>query len=103
MVRKCLLIGLALMLLVALGGTFGCGTGSISGTYVNEDNSEEYLELNGDGTLYLKEYGVGLTGNWKIEGDVITLSFPSMMGIAAKAEIKGNKIYDEDGKVWVKK
>ena len=101
MFRRILLIGLALMLLVVLGGTFGCGAGGISGTYVNEDNPNEYLELNEDGTFYLKEIGLGFDGEWEVKDNELRLHLT--MGLVATAEIKGNKIYDEEGKVWVKK
>lgn len=97
--KKWLLIGLAVILLVSLGGVVSCGTGDISGTYVNEDNPSEYLELNEDGTFYLKEMGVGFDGEWEAEGNELRLH---LMGMVATAEIKGNEIYDEDGKVWVK-
>lgn len=99
MVRKCLLIGLAVMLLVTLGGAISCGTIGVSGTYVNEDNPDEYLELNEDGTFYLKEYGISVTGEWEVKGDELRLSW---MGFVVTGQIKGNKIYDQDGKVWVK-
>ena len=38
-VRKCLLVGLAIMVLVTLLGAVGCGKVSIPGRYVNQDNS----------------------------------------------------------------
>jgi len=88
------------MLLVTLGIMIGCGTGGISGTYVNEDNPEEYLKLNEDSTFYLEEYGISVTGEWEVKGGELKLS---LMGIVVTAEIKGNKIIDEEGKVWVKK
>ncbi|MBA7714162.1 hypothetical protein ES703_123179 [subsurface metagenome] len=84
------------ILLVSLGGVVSCGTGGISGTYVNEDNPSEYLELNEDGTFYLKEMGLGLDGEWEAEGNELRLH---LMGMVATAQIKGDKILDEDGKV----
>ncbi|MDO9333388.1 MAG: DUF5050 domain-containing protein [Dehalococcoidales bacterium] len=99
MVRKCLLVGLAIILLVTLLGTVGCGKASISGSYVNQDDPDEYLELNDDGTFYLKEMGVGFDGEWEAEGKELRLH---LMGMVTTAQIKGNKILDEDGKVWVK-
>lgn len=99
MVKKCLLVGLAIMLVVSLGGVISCGTGSICGTYVNQDNPEEYLELDEDGTFYLKEYGMSLTGEWEIRGDELRLSW---MGMVVTGQIKGNRLIDNEGKVWVK-
>jgi len=98
--RKILLIVLVMTLLVTSGAVIGCGAVGISGTYVNEDNSDEYLELNEDGTFYLKEMGLGLDGEWEVKDDELRLHFT--MGLVATAEIEGNKIYDEDGKAWVK-
>jgi preprotein translocase subunit SecD len=48
----------------------------------------------------LKEMGLGLDGEWEVKGNELRLHFT--MGLVATAEIKGNKLYDEDGKVWVK-
>ena len=95
-----LVIGLVLLMTTNTLSVIGCGKTGINGTYVNEDNPDEYLELNDDGTFNLNEYGIGWTGEWEIDGDTITLSFPT--GFAARGELKGNKIFDEDGKVWVK-
>lgn len=75
--------------------------GGVSGTYVNKDNPSEYLELKREGTFYLKEMGIGVTGKYEVKGDEITLFLP--MGLAAKGEIKGNTIIDEEGKIWVKR
>lgn len=57
------------MLMVSLAGVISCGKASILGTYVNEDNPDEYLELNEDGTFYLKEYGMSVTGEWEVKDD----------------------------------
>ncbi len=97
--KKCLLSGLVIMLLLSLGGVVGCGTGGIPGTYVNQDNPSEYLELDEDGTFYLKEMGLGVSGEWEVKGSELRLQW---MGMVFTAEIKGNKLYDQDGKVWVK-
>lgn len=72
----------------------------IYGKYINQDDSSEYLELDKDGTFYLREMGIGFTGNWKIKGDEIILMFS--LGIAAKGKIEGDTIIDEDGKTWKK-
>lgn len=101
--RRLIPIICALLTLVSING---CGTGglgeigSITGEYVNEDNTNEYMELYEDGTFYLKESGFGFDGTWEVKGNDIILH--SSLGMAARGEIKGNKLYDEDGKVWVK-
>ncbi len=80
----------------------GCSPCSACGTYVNQDNSGEYLELKKDGTFYLKEIGIGFTGEWEIEEDVLTLSF-AQLGLAVRGKLKGDTIIDEGGKIWVRK
>jgi len=72
------------------------------GTYVNQDNSEEYLDLKEDGTFYLKELGIGFTGEWDIEGDVLRFYF-SELGLATEGRLEGDKIMDSDGKTWVRR
>lgn len=87
-------------LLLALLLGVSCGTG-IAGTYVNRDNSDEYLDLNPDGSFFLKEY-LGFAGRYEVAGDTITIRLDS--GLAARARIhKDGSIHDDDGKVWVKK
>lgn len=97
--KKCLLIGLAIMLAVSAMGIVGCGKAGIAGTYISEDNPDEYLELKADGTYYLKEGGLGVTGEWETSGNELRLE---LWGFVVTAEIRGNKLYDPDGKVWVK-
>lgn len=96
---------LALTILIALATTMmvGCSRSSKSaaGTYVNKANSSEYLELKANGEFYLRELGMGITGQYEIEGDTITLKFD--MGLAARGRIRGKTIVDEDGKTWVKR
>ncbi len=38
MIKKCLLLGLAVMLLMGLGGAAVCGKANTPGRYVNEDD-----------------------------------------------------------------
>ncbi|SKA77944.1 hypothetical protein SAMN05443428_10283 [Caloramator quimbayensis] len=73
---------------------------SVSGTYYNQKNKEEYLELKSDGTFYVKEGGLGFAGKYKIDGNEITLE--TSIGMAAKGVINGNTITDEEGQIWIK-
>jgi len=105
MLNKWVLLGVALAMVF---GSLSCGPGpegrtraSISGTYMNRDNPDEYLELRADGTFYLKEIEAGFVGEWDIKGDVLTLSFP--LGLAARGRVEGDTVVDEEGKTWVKK
>ena len=100
MLRRCLLLGLALILLVSVGGVISCGNVGICGTYVNQDNPSEYLELDEDGTFYLREYGTSFAGEWEVKDDELRLSW---RGMVVTAQITGNKLFDNEGKVWVKK
>ena len=90
MLKKCLSIGLAVMLLCSLGGAIGCGVG-IYGTYVAQDNPEQYMELRRDGTFYTYDGNVGkaYTGKWEIEGNEIRLE---QEGEGIKGRVEGNML-----------
>ena len=100
-----------LVLSVLLFDTAACGGGgrgvlapgkaNVHGTWVNEADSSEYFELKQDGTYFLKEGGIGYSGEWEIENNTITIHVGET-GVAARATLKDGKILDEDGKVWVK-
>lgn len=93
--KRLILFILTLILLITL---FGCAK-TVSGTFVNEKNSKQYLELKSDGTLYLEESG-GHTGKYTVDGNTITLDFG---GPAARGTINGDTITDDEGKKWIKK
>lgn len=75
--KKAFLVVAAVLLLFGLvacggdgGGIFRPGTGGLHGTYVNEDDPSEYLELNcKDGAFFLREADLRFSGEWEIEGD----------------------------------
>jgi len=112
MLKRCLFIGLAMMLLAGVIGFIACGAGGISGSYVCTKGGEEWLgstvgnyyELNSDGTFYLgSSKGGGGVGEWKLEGDEITFTAQSFgTTIAWKGKIKENTIVLEDSSTWVK-
>lgn len=89
------------MALLLLAGMVSACTSSPAGTYVNQANSDEYLELNEDGSLYLKEWGVEANGSWEQEEDVLTFHFPEL-GYTSKGRLEDGKIIDNEGKVWVR-
>lgn len=94
---------LVLVVIIVTGGIIYSligGKGGLPGTYVNRDNPSEYLELRRDSTFYLKEMGIGLSGEWEVEEDELRLYFPELGTIPA--EIRGNTLIDREGKVWVK-
>lgn len=100
MLKKYLLIVLTFLLLTSIVCIIGCERASITKIYVNQDNPKDYLELRPDGTYYLYEEGIGTTGEWGVRGNELRLSAG---GFVVTGEIKGNKIIDDEGKIWVKK
>jgi len=121
-VRMLALLGIIAMV-VALAG--GCAapseveTARITGTYIREHYSDDYLELHDDGTFYLKQtevYGFqevreDVTGEWDAEGNQLRLYAKSCklygveipMRSVFTLEIKGNKLIDPEGEAWVKR
>lgn len=45
MLKRCLFIGLAMMLLAGVIGFIACGMGGIAGKYISEENPEEYRDV----------------------------------------------------------
>ena len=77
----------------------GCITGNITGKYISEENSNNYLELYEDGTFFLQE-DYGVSGTWEQKGKYeIIISTPLQ---ASKGRIEGNTLIDKDGDRWVK-
>jgi len=111
MKKVMLVLGIILLMSV---GLLGCESGvsppgsaspsGIAGTYVYESDSSSYMELHPDGTLYYKGWEGTVTGQWEVEGDILVIRYTLYgMGMTARADIRGNKLIDEDGGVWVKK
>jgi len=97
-----------LVFLLVLCGIFLIGSAccetavcSVCGTYVNQENQSDFLELKPDGTFYQEEAGISLYGTWEIEGNTITLRLEGLP-FAVKVTIQGNTIIDPDGIPWVK-
>ena len=99
---RLLVVGLCLILT-------GCGgSRSVAGTYVNE-NQRDTLELETDGDFYLVIVGIGIHGEYEVDGSTITLFFPD--GSAWRGRIEGRKILLPPGmasfygveETWIKK
>ncbi|GAG59417.1 unnamed protein product [marine sediment metagenome] len=92
MFKKYFLIILTFIILASIVFIIGCGKSSFAGTYVNQDNPSDYLELRPDGTFYSsigRMHGLGHNGKWEVKGNELRLS----MGIfVVTGEIKGNEI-----------
>jgi len=86
----------ALMLLFSL---FGCSKG-VTGIYVHEKNKQEYLELRSDSMFFVHGVGQSLSGKYKVDGEVITLTIDK--GPSVQAKIHGPVFTDPDGESWIK-
>jgi hypothetical protein len=74
----------------------------VSGRYNEKDKSTDYIELRADGTFVMKHDGENLSGNYKIEGDVLTLIVPGIKD-PLKGHLIGNTITNDKGIVgWEK-
>ncbi len=105
MFKKYFLIVLTFLILASIVCVIGCGKSGFAGTYINQDNPSDYLELKPDGTFYSYEGGIGFNGEWEVKGNELRLSW---MGFVVTGEIKGNMITFPTtlfggSEVWVKK
>ena len=90
---------LLVLMLVLVTANSACGN-SAAGKYVSEKNPKNYLELKSDGTFFLQEGSLGVTGKYEIEGSQIT--FKMDMGLASRGNIEGKTLIDKDGDRWTK-
>ena len=73
----------------------------VGGTYVHDKNNKDYLELRSDATFFLRENGMGVSGKYRVDGNVITMTIDG--GPSTQGKIQGNTLIDDDGESWVKK
>ncbi|MCL0065009.1 DUF2116 family Zn-ribbon domain-containing protein [Dehalococcoidia bacterium] len=93
------LVGLVVIALIVGGLAIGWEDG-IYGTWVDQDNPENYLEIRRDGTFVVSERGIRVaTGTWEINGDVIRFE---IWGMTVEGRIEGDKIIDEYGTIFVR-
>lgn len=106
--RKIFPAFIALLLLAVFSGA-AHSQSPAAGTYINSEDSKEYLTLYPNGTFFLKQRKVpqnlehpfeDLTGTYKMNGDAITLELGD--GGEAEGKIKNNVFEDGQGKPWVK-
>jgi len=90
-------------------GTSGTSMASAAGTYVNQQNSKEYLTLRADGSFTLKQqkkpYDIehpymSIEGSFKLQGDKVILQLKE--GAEAEGKIQDNVFVDAEGKPWMK-
>lgn len=74
----------------------------VSGRYNRKEKSTDYIELKPDGTFSIQEDGESVSGNYKVEGEALTLTFPGTKE-PIKARLIGNTISNDKGIVrWEK-
>jgi hypothetical protein len=88
---------LACILIVAM---VACSK-NIAGTYVQQRDRKEYLELRADGTIFLRAGGVGVSGHYRVDGEVVTLTLDGS-GRAIQVKLQGGTLVDDGGQLWVK-
>jgi LemA protein len=94
---KYILIVFSLALTIAF---VACSNKGISGKYVSEKNPKDYIELDPDGSFFIQEGKVGVTGKYEVKGTRITLK--TDQGFASRATLEGNSLIDKDGERWIK-
>lgn len=81
---------------------FGDALAKVFGRYNRKEKSTDYIELNSDGTFSILEDGERVGGNYRIEGDTLTLTSPGMKD-PIKARLVGETIMNDKGIVrWEK-
>ncbi len=105
--KKCLILIIFLLGFAGIG--FCADPSSVAGTYLNKDDSKQYLILHADGSFVLKQRTqppdplnpfTEISGKFVIIGDDLTLNTSD--GGQASAKLKNNTFEDSDGKAWVK-
>ncbi len=95
------IVGLTTMLLVAVVLLSACSGGSgLTGKYISDRSSDRYRELDSDGTFYSQEGSIGFSGEYKVDGDVITYFLE--FGISVRGRIVDGVLVDGDGERWSK-
>lgn len=85
-----------------LPGNSGNGVASsVIGKYIRTDKPSDYFLLDENGIFSLSQGGRAYGGNYKVEGDVITVSGPQMRG-QQKSQLVNGTITDPNGKIWKK-
>ncbi|MCL0082388.1 zinc-ribbon domain-containing protein [Dehalococcoidia bacterium] len=93
------LVGLVVIALIIGGLAIGWEDG-IHGTWVEQDNPGNRLEIRKDGTLVGYAMGIRVaTGTWEINGDVIRFE---ILGMTVEGRVEGDKIIDEYGTIFVR-
>ncbi|GAB6152868.1 hypothetical protein JCM17380_16180 [Desulfosporosinus burensis] len=93
-----LFITLSLVFLMTL---FGCSkNNTVSGIFIKQNYSKEYIQLKSDGTFKDKDSLSEINGKYTINGDKLTMDYKSE---SVTATINGNTIiFDKNGLKYTK-
>lgn len=69
---------------------------------MRKGKSSDFIELGSDGMFVLLQAGKSLGGNYKIQGETLTLMSPRLRGQTSKASLIGDTITDDEGTLWEK-
>jgi len=75
---------------------------SVTGRYAMKGKNSNFIVLNPDGTFFLLDNGMSIDGNYKLQGDTMTLTSPGFGGRLQQCRFIGDTIRDEQGRVWEK-
>jgi len=87
---------LAFVLMLCL---FGCSKG-VSGIYVHDQHKSDYLELRSDSTFFLRVDEMGLSGKYRVDGEIITLTVNN--GPSVQMNIHAGVLTAPQGQTWSK-
>lgn len=71
------------------------------GRYLRQGKPADFLELNPDGTWSIFQNGKSVRGNYKVEGEALSLMSPKMKMMGRETFV-GNTIKDQGGIIWEK-
>jgi hypothetical protein len=71
------------------------------GRYLRKGKNTDFLELNPDGTWNILQNGHSAHGNYKTDGDALTM-LSTKMKVMGKGTVIGNTIKDDEGIIWEK-
>jgi hypothetical protein len=94
------LVALAIPL-VLLTCLVACSKTLPAGTYVEQKEPENYLELKADGTFLLQKHGGSYAGKYNQDGENIGMKADA--GFSSRVTIRGGTLTDTDGYLWVKR
>jgi hypothetical protein len=87
--------------LVFLASLVACSKTLPAGTYIEQKEPKNYLELKLDGTFHLLKDGGSYAGKYEQDGENINMKADA--GFASRVTIRGGTLTDSDGYLWVKR